>query len=103
MLAHDMLIGVSNQASRALPSHSSVTTHHAGVPAHGLRVVPEIMSTNLLRISEAMERLACSRQTIYRLAKTGDLRFVRLGRAVRVPAADVENFIAAHLESEVER
>lgn len=48
----------------------------------------------LLKVPEAMAALGCSRSTLYQLTKTGELRTVRLGRAVRIPADAIEALIA---------
>lgn len=53
----------------------------------------------LLTIPEAAERLAVSRDTIYRLIASGDLRSVHLGRAHRIPADEVDRLIADRLAS----
>jgi len=37
----------------------------------------------LLTLKQAAARLQCSRETIYRLAKTGDLELIRLGPSQR--------------------
>ena len=41
----------------------------------------------LLRIPDATDRLGLSRSTLYELIAAGELPVVRIGRAVRVPAA----------------
>jgi excisionase family DNA binding protein len=40
-----------------------------------------------------MRPLACSRSVAYRLTHSGALPVVRLGRAVRVPASALDDFI----------
>jgi excisionase family DNA binding protein len=39
----------------------------------------------LLRVDEAAIWLDCSRGVVYEMAKTGELRSVRLGRLLRIP------------------
>jgi excisionase family DNA binding protein len=48
----------------------------------------------LLRVEEAGAQLSLSRGMIYKLIATGDLRAVRIGRSVRIPAAAVDELIA---------
>ncbi len=47
----------------------------------------------LLTIDETAEQLKVCRKTIYNLFSAGELRRVRIGRAVRVPADDVRALI----------
>jgi excisionase family DNA binding protein len=51
----------------------------------------------LLRIPEAAERLSLSRSATYVLVLTGALPSIRIGRARRVPAAAIEQFVAEKL------
>jgi len=44
-------------------------------------------------LDEAAERLQVTRQTLYNLEKRGELRVIRLGRAVRVPASELARLI----------
>ena len=46
----------------------------------------------LLRFEEAADALALCRSTIYSLVDRGELPVVRVGRAVRIPVAAVEEF-----------
>jgi excisionase family DNA binding protein len=48
----------------------------------------------LLTIPQAARRLAIGRSTAYLLIGAGELEVVHLGRAVRVPADAVDDFIA---------
>ena len=48
----------------------------------------------LLRIDELADRLAVSRSMAWKLIAQGDLRSVRIGRAVRVRPSDLEAYIA---------
>src|SRR5436305_5183315 len=45
----------------------------------------------LLTVSQAADLLAVSESTLRRLLRSGRLRHVRLGRMIRVPAAEVAN------------
>jgi excisionase family DNA binding protein len=47
----------------------------------------------LYRINEAAEALAISRAQLYRLIAAGMLRVVHVGRAVRVPADELQRFV----------
>jgi excisionase family DNA binding protein len=46
--------------------------------------------TNLISIAEAQSRLSLSRSTINRMLDRGDIRRLHFGRAVRIPAEDIE-------------
>jgi excisionase family DNA binding protein len=47
---------------------------------------------------EVSTLLRVSKRTVYRLRKSGSLRAVRIGRAVRTPAAEVSRLLAANQE-----
>lgn len=49
----------------------------------------------LMSISELQEILSISRSTAYRLHERGQIRFVHVGRAVRVPREDVTKLLEA--------
>jgi excisionase family DNA binding protein len=51
-------------------------------------------STPLLRPEDVAERLAVSKVTVYRLARSGDLRSVRIRGQVRFRAEAVDDFLA---------
>jgi excisionase family DNA binding protein len=51
----------------------------------------------LLTVREAASALAISERTLWTLTKTGAIRSVRLGRAVRYALTDLQDFIA-HLQ-----
>jgi len=44
--------------------------------------------------NEAARQLAIGRTKLYELIASGDLRSVRIGRAVRVPASELKSFVA---------
>lgn len=46
-------------------------------------------------ISEFQELLSISRSTAYRMNARGEIRFIRLGTAVRIPREDVEKLLAS--------
>lgn len=48
----------------------------------------------LLRIANVAERLAISRSMAWKLIDLGELRSVRIGRAVRVRPHDLEAYLA---------
>jgi len=48
----------------------------------------------LLRVDEIADRLAVSRSMAWKLIAQGELRSLRIGRAVRVRPADLEAYIA---------
>ncbi|OLT27158.1 hypothetical protein BJF83_18870 [Nocardiopsis sp. CNR-923] len=47
----------------------------------------------LLTIPEVMERLSLGRSALYEQMKAGRLRFIKLGRSRRIPAAAVDEFV----------
>lgn len=53
------------------------------------------MSTQLLTIPQAADRLAMSVDTVQRAITAGHLDTVRVGRSVRIAEADLEAFINA--------
>jgi excisionase family DNA binding protein len=50
----------------------------------------------LLRIPEAARVLGVGRTTLYRLIDNGDIRVLRIGRAVRIPVDELQAFVARH-------
>ncbi len=48
----------------------------------------------LYRIPEAAWRLGLSRSTIYEIIAAGELRAIKIGRAVRIPASELEAWVA---------
>ena len=48
----------------------------------------------LLRIEQVAERLSVSRSMAWKIIDTGQLRSVRIGRAVRVRPEDLEAYLA---------
>ena len=58
------------------------------------------MDQLLLRADEVAEALSLGRSKIYEMMANGELPVIRLGRAVRVPAAALENWLAKRMGSE---
>jgi len=57
--------------------------------------------SRLLRIPEAAAELSIGRSRLYELIAAGELRAVKIGsRGVRVPAAELDRFVADRLERE---
>jgi excisionase family DNA binding protein len=54
----------------------------------------------LLRIDDVADRLAVSRSMAWKLVTYGQIRSVRIGRAVRVRPADLEAYIEAAARDE---
>jgi excisionase family DNA binding protein len=50
--------------------------------------------TRLLRLEDISDRLSISRSMAWKLIATDQLRAVRIGRAVRVRASDLEAYLA---------
>jgi excisionase family DNA binding protein len=48
-------------------------------------------------VSEVAAVLRVSNMTVYRLINSGDLPAVRIGRSFRLPAADVDRYVAERL------
>ncbi|MFD0773964.1 helix-turn-helix domain-containing protein [Streptomonospora algeriensis] len=49
---------------------------------------------SLYYLDEAMHKLSLGRSQLYEEMKAGRLRFVKVGRARRIPAAAIEDFVA---------
>lgn len=54
---------------------------------------PDDATLRLLRTRDVADRLAISASMAWKLIATGELRAVRLGRAVRVRPSDLEAYI----------
>jgi excisionase family DNA binding protein len=50
--------------------------------------------SRLITIAEFQKSYSVSRSTVYRLQKSGDITFVHVGRAVRIPLDNAENWCA---------
>ena len=48
----------------------------------------------LLTVPEVAKRLHLSRRKVYAMCRLGDLSIVKAGRAVRIPAAEIDRFAA---------
>ena len=53
----------------------------------------------LLTVPEAAAVLAIGRTTLYELVGTGQLATVRIGRAVRIPRAELEAFVSRRCQT----
>lgn len=53
-------------------------------------------TTQLLTVAEVAEWLRVEPRYVYRMASSGELIRVYIGRYVRIPATSVEAYIAAH-------
>jgi excisionase family DNA binding protein len=53
----------------------------------------------LLTIMQTAHRLNVGRTTVFGLIRDGQLRVVRIGRAVRIPVSDVDAWLASQLAS----
>lgn len=54
------------------------------------------MSTQLLTIREAADRLRVSRRTVESLLAAGEIGTVRIGRSVRIAEHHLDAFVEAH-------
>ena len=54
----------------------------------------------LLRPQEAARALALSRSTIYDMIASGELAAVRIGRALRIPAQALRDWVAANTSAD---
>lgn len=57
------------------------------------------VAARLLTIQVAAQQLAVSRGMLYNLMERGDLAYVKIGRARRIPAEEVDRLINASLVS----
>ncbi len=57
-------------------------------------VDPESHGARLLRLQEVADRLSVSRSFAWKLVAQGDLRSIRIGRAVRIRPRDLDAYIA---------
>jgi excisionase family DNA binding protein len=54
------------------------------------------MDKLLLKIEDAADALSLGRSKTYELIQRGELRTVKIGRATRVPAEAIREFVARH-------
>jgi excisionase family DNA binding protein len=55
------------------------------------------LAARLLTVSEVAQALRVSNMTVYRLVSAGELPALRVGRSVRLRAADVESYLSGRL------
>ena len=56
------------------------------------------MDKLLLKVSEVMQLIGVSRSVAYSLVGKGEIKSVRIGRSVRVPAAELESWVKRQLK-----
>ena len=61
--------------------------------AEGASDEAALPTERLLRISDSARLLGIGRTTFYKLIQEGDIHVVHIGRAVRVPVAEVDAFV----------
>ncbi|HRK22485.1 MAG TPA: helix-turn-helix domain-containing protein [Fimbriimonadaceae bacterium] len=49
----------------------------------------------LLRMREVAQQLGLSRTTVYQMVNAGVLAYVKLGRAIRIPTAALDEWVAS--------
>ncbi len=54
------------------------------------------MQKLLLRPTEVTQMLSLSRSTVYQLIASGELKSIRLGRAIRIPVKSLEEWIESN-------
>lgn len=72
-----------------------MTTHQPTAPDRGPRTAEE-----LLTVPQVMARLQLGRSAVYDLLRSGQLASITLGRARRIPALALTDFIRTRLEQE---
>ena len=70
------------------PEHSDSSLTSSGHRQFGFEV------RLLYRVEEAAEILALSRSTIYELLASGELKGIKIGRACRIAASELDRFVA---------
>ena len=80
-----MAVLIDTMTERMMPQMSTEGKPMAVVDGTAVR---------LLRIEEIAERLSVSRSMAWKIIALGQLRSVRIGRAVRVRPQDLEDYLA---------
>jgi excisionase family DNA binding protein len=57
----------------------------------------------LYTMEQAAQRLNCGRGTLYRLVQNGEIVQLHLGRAARIPAVVLQEFVARRTETVLRR
>jgi excisionase family DNA binding protein len=92
--------GVPNDADASSPGTRSTATSISG-RQEGVsdgHADPKV----LLRIAEAAHRLSLGRSTVYEMVAAGQLPVVRWGRAARIPASAIADWVQRQLAAEGE-
>lgn len=55
----------------------------------------------LLNMDQAARRLGCGKSTLYELVKDSEIVQLHLGRAARIPASALNDFVVRRMEAEV--
>jgi excisionase family DNA binding protein len=55
--------------------------------------------TAVLKVAEVAERLRCGDKSVYKLIKNGNLRAIRVGRLIYIPAVALDDFLGGAGES----
>lgn len=63
---------------------------------HSLSEIPS--GSILLKVTEAASTLGLGRSTVWGMVWSGELPVVRIGRAVRIPRAELEAWVKARTE-----
>ena len=97
------LLAMERQAIRTEAPRYNVV-HNRRLAASDLRSLttsdlPTGIRTQLLIVQEVADMLGVNRATVYRLFAAGELAWVQIGARRRVTAAEVDRFIAAHIEA----
>jgi excisionase family DNA binding protein len=79
------------------PPFTATRRHHA----HSGDMDPNTREALLLTVPEAARRLAIGRTLTYELIAANELPAVHIGRAIRVPASALDEFVARRLRPEV--
>lgn len=61
------------------------------------------MQPRLMTVAEAAEILNVAKRTVYRLMDSGQIVYVRIGRARRIPVEEIDRFIESSKTGGVSR
>ncbi len=77
------------------PSRTAPGAEHQGAAAN-LNCRNDSLFVRLLKANEAAEQLAIGPRKLWELTNTGELKSIKIGRAVRYHPDDLADFIAKH-------